>query len=98
MLESENEIEELEDFFMEIPTVRCGENGCAACDLAFHHSCDPVLALHSAFAPPTVQDAQPLQGDGIVHVEDEWEADTQLDIRPLFLEDDDPYSVLGGEG
>ena len=86
------EIDELEDFFQEIPTIQCGEGGCEACDIAFHRACDPIVGTNfDAFEAP-------MQGDGTVHVAEEWEGDTELDIRPLFLEDDDPYAVLGGEG
>lgn len=82
MLEEMEQMEHLEDFFAEEPTGRCGEGGCNHCHTAFKMSCEPIIV------PPM---------DGVVHVEEAWEGDTDLDIRTVFV-DDVEYAELGGEG
>lgn len=85
-----DDIQAFKDFLDEAPTIRCGENGCDSCNLAFHRSCDPVLP-----APALQMPASAMPTDSFI-LDDEWEADTIPDI--VAPRGPDMYIDLGGEG
>lgn len=78
----EEAVQEIADFWDEVATNPCGEGGCHSCDLAFHRSCDPIVASSLSSGVPL--------GDFLE------EEDTALDIRVSFWEDEE-YRELGGE-
>lgn len=52
-------LEELNDFLDNQVTIRCGENGCNSCHLAYHRACAPITRTQEFVdEEDTVKDVQ----------------------------------------
>lgn len=76
----ENAVDELAEFYDELPTLACGENGCRSCSVAFRMACATLVPGPKAQERKDAwdEDTLPSAPAFLAHFDDDYIVDPSL--------------------